>query len=320
MLLLAALAVGCGPVAPSPPVVGRTPYQAFPNTYTLTNGRVVVVVAPAVGRIVGYHRVGEPNRLWLHEIPSPENELRAGREWVNYGGDKVWVAPQSVWLDILGADWPPDTTTDGDSWTVLRADPRELTMSSGISVAHGVRVTRTLTLPDRTTTVRIHHRLERVLADSSPVQVWTVSQVHWPDFVLLDRAEDRPLGTRILRQGKRELPSFQEIPSLGIVRMRLPQEESVKIGVFGRWIAAVGGSTIFAQYAALDPQAEYDDLANCVVYADPQAKYVELELLSPTVNLPLGEALEFTVTWKLLDRPLAANDGELVRLIESNAP
>lgn len=316
------LSVGLAGCAPEEiaPRRGRVPYRAFPDTYTLTNGCVVVVVAPQVGRIIGYHRVGEANVLWLDVVPKAETAVTEPDEWINYGGDKVWLAPMDAWPDALGRGWPPDFTTDGDPWTVLRVGERELVMVSGISPAHGARVTRTITLPDDTTTVRIGHHLERVMNDPSPVQIWSVTEVLLPQFGLMDLAPDRPLGVRNPVYGTNWKDMTITVDhALGVVRCDWPDAHS-KACVFGRWVAAVYPRTIFAQYAAMDVSADYEDMANCEIYVNPKEGYVELEMLSPTKSLPAGGTMDYTVTWKLLDRPPGAGLEGIVRQIEAQAP
>lgn len=298
---------------------GRVPYASFPETHTLTNGCVVVVVAPRVGRIVGYHRVGKPNQLWLDTAPTPGKKPQAGRQWINYGGDKVWLAPEGLWLDILGRGWPPDSTTDSDPWTVTHAGPRKLVMVSDISPAHGARITRTITLPDDASTVRIGHRLERVLDDPHPVHIWAATQIPLPKYALLDLTKDRPMVKGNLRKPNENVV-LQVDRAVGAAYYDWPKGEPTKVGTFGRWVAGVFGQTIFAQYAELDVAAEYYDQANCEVYVSPTQQYMELELLSPTEYLLEGGTLDFTITWKLLPRPVFASQRDIVKLIESHTP
>ena len=65
----------------------------------LRNGRVEVVVVPAIGRIMSLAFAGDGGAfdpLWRHgqlgpSLPPDENG------WINFGGDKAWPAPQADW-------------------------------------------------------------------------------------------------------------------------------------------------------------------------------------------------------------------------------
>ena len=315
--VLCLVAFGC---APQPAArLGIVSCEQFPDTHTLTNGVVVVVVAPRLGRVIGYHRTGRPNVMWLNQVPKTEDALTATTEWNNYGGDKIWISPQHMWGKIVGRSWPPETTTDGDPWRVIEATDRKLVMTSRVSPHLGVRAVRAITLPDDSTTVRLHHRLQRVEANEFPVHVWTVSQTVLPDSALLSFADSRP--QEIDRPKSRWRPDFVKADRAAkAARFEWPTDTPSKVGTFGTWVAGVWHDQIFAQYAALDTTAEYADNSNCEVFISPTLHYMELELLSPAVRLKVGESIEFTVTWKLLPGPAGATQDEVVRIIEANRP
>ena len=296
---------------------GKTPCDAFPQTYTLTNGKVVVVVAPNIGRIIGYHRVGEPNMLWLDAVPSSDKNEKPEDEWINYGGDRVWLSPQDLWWEI-SCRHTPDGTTDGEPMEVIYADTRKIIIKSNVSYAHGIRLTRTISLPDDDTTVRIDNHLERVLANSYPVQIWAIAQVHLPKTAYLGLTKDRPSGKPdFVSPG---VPKLTVDYNLGAARFEWDKYKNTKAGTYGRWVAAVYGKTVFVQYAPLDVDAKYYDRANCEIFVNPISRYMELELLSPIKYLPKGKDIDFTVTWKLIDLPGNSSQNDIVKQIECNTP
>jgi len=84
----------------------------------LSNGLVTVVAVPAAGGRILSYQLGDHEYLWQNPdllgktFPPPQTEEE--RAWHNFGGDKVWPAPQ--------ADWggPPDplgTALDGAEWS-----------------------------------------------------------------------------------------------------------------------------------------------------------------------------------------------------------
>ena len=94
--------------------VKRVTYHGWPECYRLSNGTAELIFVPQIGRIMRFGRVGGPNVLW--ENPALAGKARPAsaraKEWVNYGGDKLWPAPQDRWT------WPPDTALDGATHTV----------------------------------------------------------------------------------------------------------------------------------------------------------------------------------------------------------
>ena len=295
---------------------GRVPCSEFPNTYTLSNGCVELTVAPQIGRIIGYRRIDGQNLLWMNMGPMSHE---TGNEWYDYGGEKIWLAPKGLWQDILGRTWPPETTIDGAPWNVTFASARKLVMVSKVSTAHAARVTRTITLPDDGTTVRIDNHLERTQNSPHPVQIWTIAQVLLPEMALLSISDEKHAEIAILENSKKGVVLEKNI-DLKYAQLIWPADASTKVGTFGQWVAAVYFDDIFVQYAEFDKSAKYYDKASCEIYANPKLKYIELELLSPTEYLSTGRMRNFTITWKLLRNHGHAKVVEVVNNIEKANP
>src|SRR3982750_3663343 len=107
-VFLIAFSMGAQPDGPAakPMSVEKTAYQGWPEAYRLSNGTVDVVVVPAIGRIMRYGPVGRQNLLW--KTPRPAGKPASpGKEWANFGGDKVWPWPQDDWPQRAGRAWPP---------------------------------------------------------------------------------------------------------------------------------------------------------------------------------------------------------------------
>src|SRR4029078_7662808 len=78
------------------------------DAYRISDGRTYAVVVPALGRVMRYALVGGANQLWN---AAPDRRFKPG-EWQNWGGDKIWPAPQSQWPGLSGQSWPPHPTFD----------------------------------------------------------------------------------------------------------------------------------------------------------------------------------------------------------------
>lgn len=275
------------------------------RTFYLDNGTLRLGVCPALGRIVWVGSTRSPdNLLWRNEARGVLED-QAAHGWSNWGGDKVWPAPQSDWPKVMGRRWPPDPVIDGLPWRVLERHELGCTLESPPSPYWGVTVRRQITLDPQRPRVEIRNTLTCVAERALPVNAWSVTQVRHPAYCLLgvgpDKMTEQPW--RWLNAAVEQTP-----PAIGVadgaVRCAPPFEPATKIGTMGRWIAAVYPGCIFLQHAAEpDPSLTYADNSAVHTYAD--ARCVELELLGPIHSLDEGEHLVHVVTWQLIERPAA---------------
>jgi hypothetical protein len=109
---LLALAVGL-------PALGadatKSEYRGW-ESLRLANGLVEVQVVPAVGGRVMQFKLGPFEYLWVNpqlagKQPTPTG-LGPDGAWLNYGGDKLWPAPQG-WDNDQQWPGPPDGVLDG---------------------------------------------------------------------------------------------------------------------------------------------------------------------------------------------------------------
>ena len=106
LLLLLAFAPAAASAAPPPVTVTTISWHGWPQAVKLSNGIVEAVVVAAGS--------GASWRLSSLDTPKPtrctktrtglpaKNRLPKPGEWANYGGDKVWPAPQSDWPRLIG--------------------------------------------------------------------------------------------------------------------------------------------------------------------------------------------------------------------------
>lgn len=269
---------------------------------TLDNGVVTLDVALRVGRIVSYHRHGEPDWLVVHdEVPHP------GWNWNPWGGDRMWPTSQELNYQIYHNNGF-DPVIDGKPWTLVSKTATSLEMRSGISPQLGLQVTHRIELVGKTTGVRHTYRLERLAGSNFPVHVWTVTGVRAGDFTLMESdprvSHDGYKPYR--RWAERDFmvpPAATILPDTRILRVLPPKDGSIKLGTYGRWIALVSGRSAFWQGIDYLPDQLYLDACNLETFADTKTGTHELEALSPSWFMPKGESRQWTVHWRLLDFP-----------------
>src|ERR1700723_2156086 len=126
-----------------------------------------------------YGLVGEPNMIW-------ESKSLAGKDsapgtpptWVNYGGDKLWPAPQSLW------NWPPDPILDGSSCSV-KVEGASVLVFGKNSPKSGVIFKRSITMEPTGTGVKITNSMMNTAQKPQELAVWEITQTDNPDLVFV---------------------------------------------------------------------------------------------------------------------------------------
>jgi hypothetical protein len=300
MLVLLSLFTSC---ASRPPAVTR---ESRDGVIHLSNGVIEATVDPAKGRIMGFAFVGDDNLLWANP-DAPQDQ------WLRWGGDKVWLWPQSAWRERTGQDWPPPGDPPAQPHHV-RATRNGLVMTSPVVSQYGVRLVRELSMAPGQPTLTIVNRAEVVdPALARDVALWTVTQVPPVDEVIATPIFHRspagvnsPVYPKALGDHKEKWPSPQ--PSLnypGDVVFTRPTAASAKVGLDADKLRVQIGDTFFTQHATFSPAGgEQVPSERAQLYTNPadpdqSAAYVELEFTSPqwtTEDLREGELV---VTWTL---------------------
>ena len=301
--------------------------QGAPSPATdihLSNGIVEAIVSPAKARITFFGRPGGTNMLWSNPrpVPSPNG--------INHGGDRVLYSPQALWPQIR-PEGAPDPTAINMPWTVIEQSINRIVLQSDWDSDLGVRMTRTVLLPDgRPELVQTYH-LTRCRDNPFPVHIWTIAQVRPTGTVLMNLADEAPkhhgnAATDLLRSIDED-ESIAYFPKAQALRFRWPTDRASKLGTFGTWIAWIEGTEgllISAPWVRED--AFYFDRSNLQVFVLPGPRgFMELETQTPTTMLSAKESLEHVVRWRLLSwkEPPAQNEElakEITRLAGEMTP
>jgi len=306
--VMLAMLIGCAPAqvpTPAAPTVTAEPQRlTFDDAITLRNAHLHIAVAPSVGRIVAFGPADSRNLIWINTIEGNQPFIGRGPPYYVYGGDKVWTLVQSVWkLAFGGGSWPPDGVIDGQPWDVVESGDHHIILQSRVSPALGHRVRREIRIdPDQPRVVIRNHIIQEQASHFSPM-IWCVTQVHPPQFTLMELSPQRPTSSRPWTDLSNKPVDTSRIhisDDNRWLRYDYIPDRSQKIGAFGRWVAGVWEDYIFVQTTDYDPTGAYPDASSLQVYYD--ANFLELETLSPQVHLRPGQTLTNTVTWWLLPR------------------
>ncbi len=281
--------------------------RAGGGTIILKNDHIEVTVDPAKGLITGFNLPGQANTLWVN--PKPISDPNRNNGWVNYGGDKLWWGPMIDWMSVKGRRLPPDEALDTD-WKVIKQTPDQVVIRSGVSPWVGIRGERKISLSPDSSEIVIRNRFIRVQPSEQRLQLWTISQLPPPLWVLLDshpREGEAPFVNR--RPQFDPLPYISIMPETGGVRYRYNADGPNMIGTRGSWIAAIYDDFLIIHQIHPEPEADYATDVSVQLFSIKG--FVELETLSPNATPAVGESMSNTVRWHVLPRPAELSDHEL---------
>ncbi|MBP2472436.1 hypothetical protein JOF53_001308 [Crossiella equi] len=282
----------------------------------LDNGRLRLGFVPALGGRLLSLRCDDEELLWrnrdlltddLRPAPGHVFAPNSGEmgDWVNYGGDKTWPAPQG-WSGAHEWPGPPDPVLDSGPYEVS-VEGRSVTMVSAADPRTGLRLSRRFTLDPSAAAYRLE--LTATNAGTAPVRwaLWNVTQlpggaVH---IGLANRAEPRVVDLITATRAVEYRIEGDEVV--------VPRQETVgKLGFPGSagWVTHRGSRHSLTQRFTVDPSACYPDRGSplevwlesplpepiaALGNLNPPAEIVECEVLGPLTCLAPGSSTGLTI-------------------------
>ncbi len=299
---------------PSPVSIAPVSYHGWAGCYRIANAHAEAIVVPAIGRVMQFRLLGdEAGVFWENRALDGQVHPPASKEWVNYGGDKCWPAPQSAWPSMQGHPWPPPAAFDGQP-TVAVAGENSVTLTSAIDAGYGIQVIRHIELVPGEPVLRIHSEYRKVSGAPVKVAVWTIAQMSDPQLacMLLPEHSYQAAGYIPLSEAQ---PAGLKIDGR-LLTLKRDRTHNVKIGSQGSRMAWVGAKCVALIEAEAGP-GDYPD-GGCVtqIYtnADP-LPYVEMECLGPLENLIAGQRLQRSTVYTLFPRSLGDPEAEARKVL-----
>jgi len=289
--------------------VEKLHYRGWSNCYRLSNSLVDLVVTTDVGpRIIRFGFTGEENEF--HEYPDMLGKT-GGNKWRNYGGHRLWHAPEAEPRTYFPDNWPVKLEPHNSFVRLLQ--PTETTT--------GVQKEMDIWLSADKAHVRVTHRLRNA-------NLWAVEFAPWALSVMA------PGGTAVIPLPPRGTHPQFLLPTSAIVlwaytnlsdprwiltekyimlcqdsRAKTPQKAGV-VAADG-WAAYARNGHLFLVRFNLVPGARYPDMGSCVeVWTDPDM--LEVETLGPLTRLEPGAVVEHVEDWFLLrDMPVPRSETDV---------
>ena len=254
----------------------------------LNNGVARAVVVPGIARVMAFERVGGPNLLWQNEALYGKPPILEGADWQNFGGSKLWAAPQAAW------GWPPDFVMDQGPCTFAIASDGSVKLEGRPSEAVGVRFDRELRLaPDRAV-LHLDYTMQNTTTSNVSWGIWNVIQVKGGGRVLLPAPEEG----RIWEDERWKIwEQWKQVGDVFVLHHTGQEGKVMSIGPEG-WMAYEKDGEVLVVSFEPDPDAKYPEGHGCAeIYAG--GSYVELEHVAPQTDLAPGESTQTSEQWML---------------------
>jgi len=272
----AELPAGAGSQVGTAPVLSKSEFAGW-KSWRLGNGLIELQIVPEIGGRVIQFRLGDKAFFWVSpqlagRLPPPGG-LGPDGSWLNYGGDKLWPAPQG-WDNDQQWPGPPDAVLDGSPY-VIETDPANASvrLTSGDDPRSGIRFSRVIRIFPGSTHVSIDAMMRNIDTKPRHWGIWAHTQLdggradgagHNADmnaWCPINPKSAFPKGYRVIF-GAEDNPSFQPDLERGLMRVQY-QYQVGKIGLDSRagWVATVDGASgaVFVQRFTFAADKEYPD-------------------------------------------------------------
>ena len=276
-------------------------YSGWPDSYLLSNGIVEAIVVPAIGRVMQLRFIGDSaGTFWENHELHGELHRSASSEWLNFGGEKCWPAPQSTWQLHQDRAWPPPSGFDpAPMQAIVTEDALEL--SSAIDPGWGIQIVRRIELTASQPVLRIQTEDRKLHGPPVEVAIWTIAQMREPERVcmLLD-LKSKLVGSyvHLLAAEPAELRIQGTVLSIGRHRRTF-----TKIGADGSSLAWIGPTCVVRIDVEPMPGKYPDGGCLTEIYTNPDPlAYVELETLSSLTTMSIGDRIPHIATYTVTHR------------------
>ncbi|MBL9212069.1 MAG: DUF4380 domain-containing protein [Opitutaceae bacterium] len=295
--------------------VGPLSYHGWTGALRMRNEQAEVIVVPEIGRVMSFRFHDGQNVLWEDVSLRGKRGDPAGREWINFGGDKTWPAPEAEWKTHTKREkWMPPPGFDGMPGRARR-DGSAIVLTSLVDPFYGIRTSRRITLRGDDPVMEIETEYEKVSGAALPVGIWVITQFRDPMAVYVPAPETSRFEGGYFRF--RDTPWPQLTTMQGLIKVTRDPAASHKLGSDADRMLWVGAKEMCLVATTRVAGAEYPDRgASAEVYTNPDPKtYVELETLGPLATLAPGQRIRQTNTYTLLRRREADADADARRIL-----
>lgn len=309
-VLLAAAWTSAAPTV----TIEKIAFQGWPNCYRVSNGVVEFVATTDVGpRIIRLGFVGGANLFFVREDFAGQT---GGSEWKNYGGHRLWHAPEDK-VRTYEPDNSPITAVPIDNGLRLTMPPEPRS---------GIQKEIEITLDPASSEVRVLHRLRNVGPWPVELAPWAISVMAPGGFAIAPMPTtfhpDRLLPNRALTLWPyTDLRDDRWLWGTDYVLLRqkvVSGQERTKVGLNNNvgWAAYYLKPFLFIKRFPYVDGARYPDY-NSSLEVFSNNRMLELETLGPLATLQPGATVTHEERWELhRDLDLAFSEDDVRAKVE----
>lgn len=271
-------------------------YQGWNNCIRLSNGLIELIITADVGpRVIRFGFLGGQN-----EFDEDFLGVTGGDKWRNYGGHRLWHAPEH----------PVRTYAPDNGPIVVEAHDGFVRFIQPTEPSTGIQKEMDIFLPSTGARVRVVHRLRNTNLWGVELAPWALSVMAAGGTAIIPLPLRGSHDGNLLPAGTLTLWPYTDLAdprwTWGTEYLLLRQDPQattpLKIGMGAHrgWIAYVRNGHLFVTYVTQQPGASYPDLGS-VVESFTNARMLEIETLGPLVVVLPGSEIEYVEEWALFD-------------------
>ena len=287
----------------------KVAYAGWPNCVKVTNGQIELIATTDVGpRIIRLGFVGGQNLF--HEYKESLGKT-GGKEWENYGGHRLWHAPE----EMPRTYWPDNDPVKAEwSGATLKLIPP-------VETANGIQKEIEVTMDSKANSVKVLHRIINRNPWDIELAAWALSVMAQNGRAIIPQEPFRPHEEYLLPARPMTLWHYTQMADprwvWGNKYVQLKQDPGAKtkqkLGFLNKqgWAAYYLKGDLFIKRFDVDPKGVYPDYGcNNETYTD--WNMLEIESLGPLTRLAAnGGKVEHTEVWSLHKVDLGEDDASI---------
>ena len=283
----------------------KVSYGGWPNCLRVSNGEIEFIATTDVGpRIIRFGFVGGKNLF--KEFPDQIGKT-GGDQWRNYGGHRLWHAPE-----IKPRTYAPDNSPIQFDW-----NGKTLKVIQPAEASTGIQKEIELTLDAQRNHVSVLHRLTNKNLWSVELAPWALTVMQGPGRAIFPQ---EPPVNQLLPVRPLVLWGYTDMRdkrwSWGTKYIQLKSDPAIdnpqKLGLGNTlgWAAYLRDGQCFLKRFPFDATANYPDFG-CNTESYTRGDMIEVETLGPLTKIEPGAPVEHPERWFLFKTDIGESEAEI---------
>ncbi len=286
----------------SRPKISSAKIDGWPRSVSMGNSVADISVSPEAGRIISYALSGGENLLFINRSEFGKIPQKNSAEWINFGGIRLDLAPQSLWAKSpWEKSWPPPPIFNSEPWSLSCHDCFIEMLSVPDLKFLGIQIAARIGLIESSSIVRVDSTIKNLTEIPLTLANWAVAQlaaISGESEVYLpapSKTSHFPKGYCPQMGGQSDKPVIS--PNLSTLPVSIIYDGfERKFGFDMReWIAfrkSKESEICFALWGDFDAAGAYpDDNSHIELYFSEGMPYVELEMLGLMRYVEVGGSI-----------------------------